>query len=285
MASNQPVMSQKMRLYNGVEMPAVGINTYRVRLDEEVHMFVDNALSAGYRLFDTAAMYGNEVALNRAFEKLLPKYNLKRSDLFITSKIVTRSRASYTGIKRVLEKTLKNLGTDYLDLYLINYPTGNTSSRKRTWAAMQAVYEDGNISAIGVCNHSKELLRQLASSNSPPMVNQVEWNPLMHDEQLYAYCKRHDMVLQAYSPFGTPFASDKKLFHYPVIRGLASKYDATVAQIPLKWSLQRQVAVLPVSTDPAHMKENINLNFRISTRDMDLIDAIAPDYDQYESRV
>ncbi|KAG6452474.1 uncharacterized oxidoreductase YtbE isoform X2 [Manduca sexta] len=276
MAAANPALPSYFTLNNGVQMPAIGLGTYRIRNSDAVFKALDSALEAGYRMFDTASVYGNEVHIKNAFSVLLPKYGLEREDIFITTKL-------YHGGGELTEKacqqSLDNLGVDYVDLYLIHFPGSakipaddkrNREMREMTWSKLTELYDDGRMNALGVSNFTIRHLKDLMKCNHGvvPAVNQVEWHPYYHQNSLYKYCKANDIVLQAYCSLGGTSASNTALLNDPVVVRTAKKLEATPAQILLVWALQQDIAIIPKSITPERIKENFSLNFKIPDEDM-----------------
>ncbi|XP_034829357.1 uncharacterized oxidoreductase YtbE-like [Maniola hyperantus] len=269
-------------LSNGVKMPAVGLGTYRIRNNEVLYNAVDNALEAGYRLFDTAAVYQNEQYLGNALRDLLPKYGLTRQDIFITTKLSPSDLGG--NVSKAFNTSLENLGLEYIDLYLIHFPgasrihaqnSNNAELRIETWNAFTKLYDQGKVKAIGVSNFTVRHLTELAKATTVgPMVNQVEWHPHYYQRDLQQYCKDHNILLQAYCSFGGLAVSNNSLMEDLVVVDIAAKYNATSAQVLLAWALHRGVAVIPKSTTPQRIKENIQLNFKLSESDLSQIDKL-----------
>ncbi|KAJ2954381.1 hypothetical protein O0L34_g2645 [Tuta absoluta] len=274
----------KFKLNNGHEMPAVGLGTYRIRRPDDVMKVVDYALDAGYRMFDTAAVYGNEPYLKTAFQTLLPKYGLERSDIFVTTKLSPSFHGGIDIVKPAFEKSLDNLGSGHGDMVLIHFPGSakvpaddprNRELRAATWASLEELYDQGLVNAIGVSNFTVQHLQELLANHCiVPAVNQVEWHPQYYQKELLEFCKEKDIVLQAYSSLGGTSTSNFSLLNHPVVQNIAQKINKTSAQVLLMWALQQDVAVIPKSTNPQRIKENITLDFRLSNEDMKMLDAI-----------
>ncbi|XP_023937841.2 uncharacterized oxidoreductase YtbE [Bicyclus anynana] len=274
----------QFNLSNGVTMPAVGLGTYRVRNSEELYVAVDNALEAGYRLFDTAAVYYNEKHLGHALRRLLPKYGLQRKDIFITTKLSPSDLGGASVVSNALNTSLDNLGLDYIDLYLIHFPGAagipaqspkNAELRVEAWTEIIKQYKLGKIKAIGVSNFTVRHLTQLANATDlTPMVNQVEWHPHYYQPDLLQYCNDHNIRLQAYCSFGGLAINNKSLFDDLVVVDISRKHSATPAQVLLSWAVHQGVAVIPKSTTPQRIKENIQLNFGLSDKDISQINSL-----------
>ncbi|VDN24739.1 unnamed protein product, partial [Cylicostephanus goldi] len=248
-----------------------------IRDETILHEVVDAALSCGYRFFDTAQVYGNEAALGRIFKELLPKYNLERKDIFITSKVSPANQGTELARKSV-KKSLDNLQTDYIDLMLIHWPGTSSKSpddkqnpvrRKQTYEVLEDYHKSGEIRSIGVSNYEiKHLEELLGHCKVLPAVNQVEFHPHFHQNDLVEYCKNHDIHFQAYSSFGGPGYRDK-LFNDPDVQQMAEKYKITVPQFLLAWAIAQEISVLPRTTKKERVVENYKaLDTKISSEDV-----------------
>lgn len=269
-------------LSNGVQIPCMGLGTWQTDGDTTVAA-IKAALNAGYRLIDTAAAYGNEASVGRAISEC----GLKREDVFITSKLRNACHG-YKATKEAFALTLERLGTDYLDLYLIHWPnpmqyrTVWQEATIGTWKAFEEEYKAGRIRAIGVSNffpHHIEMLRK--NCEIMPMVNQLKLCPGVTQADTVAYCKANNILVEAYSPFGTGM-----IFQCPEMVAIAEKYGKSVGQICLRWSLQMGWLPLPKSGNPARIAENTQVfDFELDIGDMDRIAALkgvcgeAPDSD------
>lgn len=254
-------------LSNGVEIPAVGYGTYLT--SEKDDGTIAAALSAGYRHFDTASFYGTEQALGDA----LKAAGVPRGELFLTSKL-WKDEMGYENALAAFERSLQKLGTDYLDLYLIHWPrTDDLSAEWRqldrdTWRALEELYRAGRVRAIGVSNFLPHHLRNLMeTAEVMPMVNQIEFHPGYPQTYNVEFCKARGILPEAWSPLGrTRVLQDDRL------AGIAAKYGKTVAQLCVRFALQRGVAPLPKSSSPARMAANLDVfDFVISDEDMDRI--------------
>ena len=255
-------------LSNGVRIPCIGFGTWQSR-DGEGVAAVKSALEAGYRLIDTAAVYGNELSVGAAIrESCVP-----RDQIFITSKL-RNSAHGYDATMETFEWSTQKLGTDYLDLYLIHWPNPLQfrpiwkEATRGTWRAFEALYRAGRIRAIGVSNfmpHHIELLK--AHCEILPMVNQLRLCPGVTQPEVVAYCKKNNILVEAYSPFGTG-----AIFKVPQMQQLAQKYGRSVGQICLRWSMQMGWLPLPKSANPDRVKENLNVfDFELEPEDVELI--------------
>ena len=253
-------------LNNGYPMPKIGLGVYKIT-DEEMEVAVHSALEAGYRGFDTAYFYGNEQALGQA----LRSADIDREDLFITSKL-WNDYQGYDSTKEYFNKTLKNLGTDYLDLYLIHWPCEEDGLFIESYKAMEELYEEGKIKAIGVCNFEQHHLETLMKETKvTPAVNQIEVHPYFNQHELQAYCDEKDIAVTAWMPL----MRNKGLLDHPIIVDIAKSYDKTPAQIVLRWHLAHNRLVIPKSKTPARIKENYNiLDFNLELTDIAEIDSL-----------
>ena len=258
---------ENFTLSNGVEIPAVGYGTYLT--SEKDDGTIAAALSAGYRHFDTASFYGTEQALGDA----LKAAGVPRGELFLTSKL-WKNEMGYENALAAFERSLQRLGTDYLDLYLIHWPrTDDLSAEWRqldrdTWRALEELYRAGRVRAIGVSNFLPHHLRNLMeTAEVMPMVNQIEFHPGYPQTYNVEFCKAHGILPEAWSPLGrTRVLQDDRL------AGIAAKYGKSVAQLCVRFSLQRGVVPLPKSSSPARMAANLDVfDFVISDEDMDRI--------------
>lgn len=251
-------------LNNGITIPSVGFGTYKAA-DCDSSEIIAAAINAGYRHFDTASVYGTEPYLAEA----LKGSKLPREDFFITSK-VWKDEMGYDETKKAFGRTLNNLHTDYLDLYLIHWPRPNlTDDWKQTctdtWRAMEELYEEGHIKAIGLSNflpHHLDVI--LENCRIAPMVNQLEVHPGYTQEAAVCYSQKHNILVQAWSPLGR-----QRIIQDPFITELADKYNVTPAQICLRFLIQRGINVLPKASSIERMRNNMDIfSFAIEPEDM-----------------
>jgi diketogulonate reductase-like aldo/keto reductase len=260
------------KLYNGVEIPCVGLGTWQSS-NETAKLSVLAALSHGYKLIDTAAAYGNELGVGAG----LKASGLKREEYFVTSKL-RNANHGYEATMEAFELTIKKLGVDYLDLYLIHWPNPVQfrgiwkTAMQETWRAFEELYKAKKIRAIGVSNfmpHHIEALMETAEIK--PMVNQLKLCPGIDQPEIVKYCRENDIVVEAYSPFGTGLIFDNE-----VMQNLSKKYNKTIAQICLRWCLQNDFVSLPKSANPIRIKDNTDIfDFELSAEDMDLIASLS----------
>ena len=251
-------------LYNGVTIPCIGYGTYKAA-DTNSCDIIATAAKAGYRFFDTASFYGTETFLAEALKQV----GLPRNEVFITSK-VWKAEMGYNETLEAFERTLKNLDTDYLDLYLIHWPRYTLDGEWKqtcidTWKAMEELYEAGRVRAIGLSNflpHHMDVI--LDNCNIKPMVNQLEVHPGYTQEAAIRYCQERDILVQAWSPLGR-----QRVLEEPLLIELAAKYDVTPAQICLRFLLQRDINPIPKASSFERMRNNMDIfDFSITTEDM-----------------
>jgi methylglyoxal/glyoxal reductase len=250
-------------LSNGVKMPWMGLGVWRIQEGDEVISSVKHAIQTGYRSIDTAAVYGNEEGVGRAIKES----GVSREELFITTKVWNTDQG-FESTLRAFEESRKKLGLEYIDLYLIHWPV--KGKYKDTWKALEKLYKDGRVRAIGVSNFQIHHLKDvMEDSEVVPMVNQVEFHPLLTQKELLAFCREHRIQLEAWSPLM------QGNLDLPLLKELAEKYGKTPAQIVLRWDLQHEVVTIPKSVTPRRIEENANVfDFELTVEDMERIDAL-----------
>lgn len=252
-------MMEFVTLNNGVKMPLEGFGVFQVPDPAVCEQAVLDAIATGYRLIDTAAAYMNEQAVGTAIQKC----GVPREELFITTKLWVQD-ASYEGAKRAIETSLRNLGLDYIDLYLIHQPMGDYIGAYR---AMEEAYREGKLKAIGVCNFYPNRLADLCETvEVTPAVNQVELHPFFQQENALTLMKEYGVVPEAWGPFAE---GNHGIFTHPVLTEIGKQYGKTAAQVALRWNVQRGVVVIPKSIHKNRMEQNIDIwDFRLSEEDM-----------------
>ena len=239
---------KETRLNNGVMMPAVGFGVYQIPV-EDTERCVSDALEAGYRMIDTASSYFNERQVGDA----LRHSGLRREDVFVTTKLWVQDY-EYDDALRAFDLSMKNLGLDYLDLYLLHKPYGNYYA---AWRAVERLYKEGRIRAVGVTSFSSERLQDLFLHNEvKPMVNQIETNPLLQQREANAFLRQEGIQHEAWAPFAE---GRRDIFNNPTVKAIADRHGKTAAQVMLRWLNQRGVVVIPKSVSKARMAENLDI--------------------------
>lgn len=265
-------LQETYTLKNGVEIPVVGFGTWQTPDGEVAENSVTWALEAGYRHIDTAAAYKNEESVGRA----IAKSGIPREEIFVTTKLWNDSH-SYEKAQEAIDTSLEKLGLDYLDLYLIHWPNPVAfrdnwkEANAGAWKAMEEAVEAGKIRAIGVSNFHPHHLEALAeTAKIEPTVNQIYLNPSDMQEEIVEYNKAHGIISEAYSPLGTG-----KIFEVDELKELATKYNKSIAQLVLRWSLQHGFLPLPKTVTESRVTENADIfDFTIEEEDMKRIDGL-----------
>ncbi len=261
-----PNSTQKITLNNGVEMPQLGYGVFKVPNDE-TEAAVTAAIEAGYRSIDTATLYGNEAGVGAA----VAKSGLPRADLFVTTKLWNDDQG-YDPTMRAFDKSLDLLGLEYLDLYLIHWPTPKRDRYVETWRAFEKLSADGRVRAIGVSNFQPAHLKRLVDeTGTVPAVNQVELHPYLTQEAVRAANAELGIATEAWSPL----ARGGDLLREPAVTALASRYGRTGAQVVLRWHLQLGNIVIPKSVTPSRIAENVAVfDFELTDDDMASLSAL-----------
>ena len=262
----------KYTLSNGIKIPCIGYGTLNIKNGGKTIDAVRNALENGYRHIDSAEVYGNDISLGIAIKES----NIKREELFITSKLSNDNRG-YDNTIKAFNETLKRLQLEYLDLYLIHWPLarGKQEYCKKinieTWKALEDLYKDGKVRAIGVSNFLEHHIKPvMENATIMPMINQLEIHPGQRQEKIVEFCKANNILVEAWGPLG----SGKMLDNY-VLSEIAKNYNKSVAQLCIKWCLQQKIIPLPKTENTDRMKENLNVfDFEISSNDMQKINII-----------
>lgn len=246
-------------LNNGVKMPQLGFGVFQVMDPAVCEQAVLDAIASGYRLIDTAAAYMNEAAVGAAIKKC----GVLREELFITTKLWVQD-TSYEGAKAAVEASLEKLGLDYIDLYLIHQPLGDYVG---AYHAMEELYKESKLKAIGVCNFYPHRLADLCETvEVAPAVNQVELHPFFQQEKALALMKEYHVCPEAWGPFAE---GNHDIFNHPVLTEIGNKYGKTAAQVALRWNIQRGVVVIPKSVHKDRMEQNMNVwDFTLDQEDM-----------------
>ncbi|WP_411029449.1 aldo/keto reductase [Spongiimicrobium sp. 3-5] len=265
-------------LNNGIEMPYLGLGVYQSENGQEVVDAVKWALEAGYRHIDTASIYNNEEGVGRG----IAESPIDRSEIFVVSK-VWNSDQGYDTTLKAFDASLKRLGLDYLDLYLIHWPVAG--KYKETWRALEYLYHQKRIRAIGVSNFMQHHLEDLLTdAKITPMVNQMEFHPYVVQQDLIDFCRAKGIQYEAWSPF-----MQGKVFGLPIFKELAQKYNKSIAQVILRWDLQKGVITIPKSSKKERIVANADVfDFEISSEDMMVLDNMdrnertGPDPDNFD---
>ncbi len=251
-------------LNNGLEMPYFGLGVFKTNDGDEVIQSINYALDTGYRLIDTAALYYNEKGVGEAVRNS----SVGRENIFVTSKVWNLDQG-YDNTLRAFEQSIDKLGFDYLDLYLVHWPV--QEKYKDTWLALEHLYDQGVVKAIGVSNFLVHHLEDLLSSaNIIPMVNQVEFHPYVVQQQLLDYCTQNKIQFESWSPL-----MQGKILQVKELNEIAEKYNKNVVQLVLRWNLQKNVIVIPKTVHKDRIESNAEIfDFEISVEDMVLIDSL-----------
>ena len=246
-------------LNNGVEMPILGFGVYQIPDAEECERSVYEALQTGYRLIDTAAAYMNEEAVGRAIRRS----GVAREEVFVTTKLWIQD-AGYKSAKEAFERSLQRLQLDYLDLYLIHQPYGDVYG---SWRAMEELYREGRVRAIGVSNFQPDRLMDLIVHNEvTPAVNQIETHPFNQQVEAQQFMRENNVQIESWGPFAE---GGNNIFHNEHLLSIAGKYDKSVAQVILRWLIQREVVVIPKSVRKERVVENFRVfDFELGAEDM-----------------
>ncbi|MBD3948935.1 aldo/keto reductase [Tuanshanicoccus lijuaniae] len=269
-------MTEKVTFHNGIIMPSIGFGTWQLpEKDNVAYDAVSHALKVGYRHIDTAQAYGNEAAVGSAIKDS----RLAREEIFVTTKVWNNQRG-YDKTKQSIEESLEKLQLDYIDLVLIHWPNPKAlrdispdewkTANAESWRAMEDLYDAGKIRAIGVSNfmvHHLESLKEQARVQ--PMVNQILLAPGLLQQEVVDYCKANNIVLEAYSPFGSG-----KLFNNEVVAAMAERYQRSAAQIALRWSLDHGFVPLPRSSSAENIENNLKVDFELAQEDRKILDTL-----------
>lgn len=275
-------LQDTITLHNGVNMPGLGLGVFQVEEGTVLIQAVKSAIAHGYRSIDTAAIYGNERSVGQGIREAMLDNGITRDKLFITSK-VWNADLGYDSTLAAYEASLDRLGLEYLDLYLIHWPV--IGKYKAAWSALEKLYREGRVKAIGVSNFQIHHLEDLMSeAQIKPMVNQVEFHPRLTQKELLRYTQAQGIQLEAWSPL-----MQGQLLNDPLLLEMAARYGKSVAQIILRWDLQHGVVTIPKSIQASRIAENAALfDFELSPEDMGRIDGlnqnlrVGPDPDHFD---
>lgn len=258
-----PNMVPTITLNNGMTLPQIGLGTWQIKDDNDVADAVNSALDIGYRLIDTAKIYGNEAGVGTAVRY----HEIPREDIFVTTKLWNDSH-DYDAALKAFDASLSRLGLDYIDIYLIHWPVPSQDKYRQAWRALERLYDDKLVRAIGVCNfkpHHLDALLQTA--NVVPAINQIELHPRLHQQATRDFCAEYDIQVQSYSPLmraSQLLAQD--------LQTIADKHHKTPAQVTLRWHIQSGLLPIPKSTSPDRQQENFEIfDFQLDDDDMQTI--------------
>ncbi|MED4037159.1 aldo/keto reductase [Niallia taxi] len=275
-------LQDTVALSNGVQMPWLGLGVFQVEDGSTVVESVRTAIKNGYRSIDTAAIYQNETGVGQGIKEGLAEAGISREELFITSKVWNED-LGYEKTLAAFETSLEKLGLDYLDLYLIHWPKAN--KYKEAWRALETLYKNGKVKAIGVSNfqihHMEELMKD---AEMKPMINQVEFHPKLTQVELRSFCQQHGIQVEAWSPL-----MQGKLLDNSLLMTIAAKYNKSVAQVIIRWDLQNGVITIPKSIKEHRIIENADVfDFSLTTEEMEQIAGlnedlrVGPDPDNFD---
>ncbi|KLA30664.1 MULTISPECIES: aldo/keto reductase [Bacillus cereus group] len=275
-------LQSKAVLNNGVEMPWFGLGVFKVEEGPELVEAIKSAIKAGYRSIDTAAIYGNEAAVGEGIRAGIEATGISREELFITSKVWNADQG-YEETIAAYEESLKKLKLDYLNLYLVHWPV--EGKYKDTWRALETLYKEKRVRAIGVSNFQIHHLQDvIKDAEIKPMINQVEYHPRLTQKELQAFCKEQGIQMEAWSPL-----MQGQLLDNETLQAIADKHGKTTAQVILRWDLQNGVVTIPKSTKEHRIIANADVfNFELTKEDMEKIDAlnqnhrVGPDPDNFD---
>lgn len=259
----------RYKMNNGIEIPSIGYGTYQIRQKSEIENGIKTAFSCGYRLFDTAVMYNNEQLIGQSLKKL----KLPRNEIFLTTKIIPQDM-TYEKAKQSIDKSLKKLNTDYIDLVLIHWPgVTNPQQRLDVWKALEEAVEEKKVKSIGLSNFLKSHIEQILSNcKIKPVINQIECHPLYYDKETIDYCQSQNIIIEAYCPLAE---FHKHLIQNKQLVDIAKTLGKSVPQVILRWHLQHKIIPLPKSVHSNYIKENYDIDgFKLTEEQMNIIDGL-----------
>lgn len=267
-------MTQKIiEFYNGNSIPALGLGTFRVENNDECREAVKHAIISGYRHIDTAQTYHNEEKVGQGIKEGLEATGLNREDLFITTKLWMTDYGR-ENVQSAYEASLKRLGLDYVDLYLIHWPGQDKDLIIETWKSMENLYNEGKIKNIGVSNfHVHHLEELLQEASIKPVINQIECHPYLTQKELRAYLEAQKIVAQSWSPL-----MNGQILEDEVVKEIANELGKTPAQVIIRWNIDENIVVIPKSVTPSRIEENLNVfDFELSEDQLSRLNALNKD--------
>lgn len=257
---------KNFKLNNRVEIPAIGFGTWQIEEGENAYNAVKTALELGYTHIDTAAVYGNEVSVGKAIKDS----GIAREDLFIVTKLWNDMRG-YENAKQAFAESLDKLGLDYVDLYLLHWPANETQFpddwneiNAASWKALEELYHEGRIKVIGVSNFMVNHLEALlATAEVKPSVNQIEFHPGFTQPEVVEFCKKHDILVEAWSPLGSG-----RILKDETLKSIADKHQVSVGQACIQFAIQQNILPLPKSENPINIKDNLNTDFTLTDEEI-----------------
>lgn len=276
------ISNETVTLNNGVKMPVLGLGVFRVEDSPELVNAVRSAIKNGYRSIDGAAIYGNEESMGKGIREGIKEAGISREDLFITSK-VWNADLGYESTIAAYETSLKKLGLDYLDLYLIHWPV--QGKYKEAWRALEYLYKQGRVKTIGVSNFQVHHLEDiLKDAEIKPMINQIEFHPRLTQGKVREFCEKNNIQVEAWSPLMVG-----KLFDNEILKEIADKYNKSVAQVILRWDLENNIVTIPKSTNESRIIQNSSIfDFQLTKEEVERISSlnqdlrVGPDPDNFD---
>lgn len=255
-----------VKFNNGIEMPIVGLGTYKITDKKELYDTIKCAINSGYRKFDTAQFYDNEIELGDAIRKI----GINREEIFITTKIWNTNQG-YHLTRKSFEDSLKKLNMDYVDLLLIHWPGQNKERYLDTYRALENICQSKKAKSIGLSNFEINHLNDIfAHCNIAPVLNQIERHPSLQRNELIKFCKKHNIIVEAWSPLARG-----KFINNETIQDIANKYNKTISQIILRWDIENNISVIPKSITKQRIEENINIfDFELDEEDIEKINEL-----------
>jgi diketogulonate reductase-like aldo/keto reductase len=250
------------QLNNGIQIPLLGLGVWQIPTGGSTKQAIDWALAAGYRHIDTAKFYNNEAEVGQAVRES----TVSRQDIFVTTKLWGTDQLNAAG---AFEASLERLGLDYVDLYLVHWPVPGLVTR--TWKEMEKIYATGKAKAIGVSNHTAGQVKAILKvATVAPVVNQIKFSPFGYNEETVRFCQAHDIIIEAYSPL-----TRGKSLGDPRVAKVATAHGISPAQVMLRWALQKNVVILPKSSNQERIAQNANLfGFELTEEEMEILDEL-----------